>query len=615
MSSLLLRHLAYLGPDKRPASISFGPGLNVICGASETGKSFIVESIDFMLGGGELPRDLPERAGYDRVRLLIESAAWPPLTLERSVEGGNFRAYEQQLLDGEPEAEPRILRERHSAARQDTISHVLLERLNLTSKRLRKSGANDTRSLSFRDLARLSVVTEEEIQKRKSPLLSGQFTQATPEYATFKLLVTGVDDSALVADTAAEGRRESDAAKIEILSQLIDELQKEIDEAGLIESELTDQLSRLEAQIAEQNEALNQVQGVLNELLQTRAYHSQEIRRRRGRLDEIEELTKRFGLLGEHYQTDLSRLGAIQESGSLFVHLERATCPLCGAAAGDQHLDSDCDGNTEAVVLAASAEIGKIRQLRRELGQTVASLEQEKVSISAELAGLEEQYRQADRELYQITSPAVSAGRASYNQLVTKGAEVRLALEKFDRLDRLVTQRTELEAGDAEASPSTATRTQINKATLDDFSQTVERILTEWHYPNAARVFFDESKKDFQIAGKERGSTGKGLRAITHAAVSVALLEYCQEHDLPHPGFLVLDSPLLAYWKPEGAEDDLRGTDLKQRFYEYLLGLKSDRQVIIIENEHPPDFVFSRAHVTVFTKNPHQGRYGFFPQQ
>jgi hypothetical protein len=97
--------------------------------------------------------------------------------------------------------------------------------------------------------------------------------------------------------------------------------------------------------------------------------------------------------------------------------------------------------------------------------------------------------------------------------------------------------------------------------------------------------------------------------------VTIGLMVFCREHGLPHPGFVVLDSPLLAYWKPEGAEDDLRGTDLKDRFYEYLLGLQATNQVIIIENEHPPDFVSKRGNVVVFTKNPHQGRYGFFPHR
>ena len=90
-------------------------------------------------------------------------------------------------------------------------------------------------------------------------------------------------------------------------------------------------------------------------------------------------------------------------------------------------------------------------------------------------------------------------------------------------------------------------------------------------------------------------------------------MEFSRERNLPHPGFVVLDSPLLAYWKPEGDDDDLRGTDLKEMFYRYLLGLRKDNQVIIVENEHPPDFVAGEGNVIVFTKNPHQGRYGFFP--
>lgn len=49
--------------------------------------------------------------------------------------------------------------------------------------------------------------------------------------------------------------------------------------------------------------------------------------------------------------------------------------------------------------------------------------------------------------------------------------------------------------------------------------------------------------------------------------VSIALVEFCQENGLSHPGFLVLDSPLLAYYKPEGEDDvALQGTDLKKNF-------------------------------------------------
>jgi hypothetical protein len=310
-----------------------------------------------MLGQKDPVRDIPERDGYDRIRLRIESAGWPPLTLDRSVEGGHFWAYEEVISEESPRTEPKKLRWQHSAAHQDTLSFALLERTGLTSKVLRRNKAGATRSLSFRDLARFCVVTVEEIQKRGSPLLTGQYTTATAEYAAFKLLLTGMDDSSLVSAKEVSGRREQETGKIELLDQMIEDLQAVLDEKGADEEELNDQLSRIEANIKDQDAALANVQKALDELLERRGQAAKELRNRRARLVEIDELVGRFHLLDSHYETDLNRLEAIHESGSLFVHLEQKPCPLCGAQPGDQHLDTECEGNTEAVVQAADAEI------------------------------------------------------------------------------------------------------------------------------------------------------------------------------------------------------------------------------------------------------------------
>ena len=614
MRGMLIRYLGFFGPDKPPAKLSFAPGLNVICGASETGKSFVVESIDFMLGQETPVRDIPERDGYDRIRLAIESTDQPPLTLDRSVEGGNFRAFEELLTDGSPQSDPKTLRWKHSAARQDTLSYALLERAGLTTKVLRKNAAGETRSLSFRDMARLCVVSEEEVQRRGSPLLSGQYVTATGEYAAFKLLVTGTDDSALVASREVSGRRDQNTGKIELLDQMIADLHAELDEEGAEEEELSDQHARLDESIRAQNEALEAVQKELEVVLEQRGVAATELRNRKARIAEIDELVERFRLLDSHYLTDLDRLAAIHESGSLFVHLEQQPCPLCGALPGDQHLASECEGNTEAVVQAADAEMVKIERLRHELTDTITSLTTERLELQESLSKFDNEYKASEQELNEIASPAVSSERASYNQLILEKADVRFSLEKINRLQGLTVQRAELDAGQPEVvGGPTATKTQVSKNVLDELAQTIEGILQEWHFPNANRVFFDESKRDIQIAGKERRSTGKGLRAITHAAVKIGLMEFCRERNLPHPGFVVLDSPLLAYWKPEGDEDDLRGTDLKEMFYRYLLGLRNDCQIIIVENEHPPDFVSREGNVIVFTKNPHLGRYGVFP--
>jgi hypothetical protein len=102
------------------------------------------------------------------------------------------------------------------------------------------------------------------------------------------------------------------------------------------------------------------------------------------------------------------------------------------------------------------------------------------------------------------------------------------------------------------------------------------------------------------------------MRAITHAAFTVGLLEFCKGKSLPHAGLVVLDTPLLAYREPENSDDDLSHTDVQDKFYEYLSGW-TDRQVLIIENNDPPESIRARPSSVFFTKNKQQGRYGLFP--
>jgi len=159
------------------------------------------------------------------------------------------------------------------------------------------------------------------------------------------------------------------------------------------------------------------------------------------------------------------------------------------------------------------------------------------------------------------------------------------------------------------------TDVDLSTSTVDKFAELILLILKNWHFPEVERVHFDLRSRDLVINGKNRISYGKGLRAITQAAFSIGLLEYCRKNDTSHPGFVILDSPLLSYREPEGQDDDLRGSDLDTCFYEYLEKAQPDRQFIIVENTDPPLNVQSSSHATKFTGNPAIGRFGFFPKK
>ena len=71
----------------------------------------------------------------------------------------------------------------------------------------------------------------------------------------------------------------------------------------------------------------------------------------------------------------------------------------------------------------------------------------------------------------------------------------------------------------------------------------------------------------------------------------------------------------MAYREPDGTEEDLTGTDLKEQFYVYLQGLPTDEQVIIIENTDPSGFDQSAAAGRDVQQEPAQRPLRFVPAQ
>ncbi|UOK61381.1 AAA family ATPase [Paenibacillus sp. OVF10] len=86
-----LRKLRIIGNDEKVSEVSFKSGLNVIAGPSNTGKTYIFECINFMLGGTELPEPIDEAKEYHTVQLEIISRNNQVYTLERELTGEKLK--------------------------------------------------------------------------------------------------------------------------------------------------------------------------------------------------------------------------------------------------------------------------------------------------------------------------------------------------------------------------------------------------------------------------------------------------------------------------------------------------------------------------------------------
>lgn len=609
-----LRFLGFFGPQKSPATVAFGPGLNVLYGASNTGKSFVVEAIDFMLGGKPPLRDIPERVGYDLVLLGIETFDGQSFTIWRSMDGGGFRLFEG-LHQTPPAADIpyKQLDEQHNERNDANLSSFLLGLCGLRGKRVRRNSRNDTNSLSFRNIARLMIVDETEITQQSTPLFDGNPTANTPNLATFKLLLTGTDDSALVASNRREPEELSREAQLQLLDQLLDDYRDRLKELTKSPKELEEQLDKLDTTLRQQVAQVNITEAEFQKAAGKRRELRGKLEASRERRAEVGAMLERFSLLDTHYASDIDRLRAIEEGGTLFNVLGSKHCPLCGAVPAHHRGDAECEGNIDAVVQAARKEIAKIEVLRAELSTTMHALEREAASFDRKMPAAVQELGAISEAVEELIAPRLSTLRKSYSEFADKRAEVREALALYSTVQDIERRRADLEKGAEEEKAGALASTDIPTTVAHSFSKTVEGILTTWHFPEAGDVYFDSKTRDLVIEGKSRSAFGKGLRAITHAAFTLGLLVFCRERQTPHTGFVVLDSPLLAYREPDGTEDDLTGTDLQEQFYAYLEQLPIDTQVIVIENTDPPDAIMGLPQSLMFSKNPHHGRYGLFP--
>lgn len=617
--SLTIRHLVFTGPQVEPAELDFEVGPNLIYGASNTGKSFTLKSIDFMLGGSKTLPDIDERRGYETIWFGFTLEGIGDLTLSRSLKGGGYLLYEGLLKSAHSLPKARKLGQTHSSKSTENLSRFLLHYLDLDDKLVATDAAGQKDPLSFRDLANILLVDETSIQAERSPIESGQHGERPKEHSVFRLLITGADDSAIVTVVDKKTFDASKAARLAVMEDMIADTDLKLENEYPDVEDLPAQNQRLESSFEKVQSEFDAAQGSIRELLEEKRRLAVEIPNISGRREEIRLHRERFDQLDRIYLSDIERLGALEEAGFILTLGGDRTCPLCGAPAEAQKHTHGLE-NVEQVREASLKEIAKIESQRIDLRSTVLDLQKEDEALQSQLIILDQRLEVVETELGLLT-PKANEIRRTLSDLISTRDHVRRGLTLLEQRGDFVSRR---ESFSQDKRPSKADKPDLNVPgnAAHDFCQVVSRVLIAWDFPGDRHVSFDEKTYDLRIDGKLRSDNGKGIRAVTHAAFKVALLIYCRERGLPHPGFVVLDTPLLTYRDPmknpklgELTDDEraLAKTPLKERFFEHLYSIRNFGQFIVLENIDPPQNVEQLAHVEVFYGNSGGERYGLFP--
>lgn len=607
-----IRFLIVSGPQKPPAELNFGPGLNVIFGGSNTGKSYVLRLIDYMLGAQSPPEPISEQAGYDLVSLGVVLDDKSEKTFVRALQGGDIKVLDGLIRHRPASTDGTSFSAKHSA--KNSLSKILLEQIGASNSRIRIDASGKTRDLSFRDLSKHILIDEAKIQNSLSPILTGQFISKTAETSIFKYVLTGVDDSALDLAKPDAHQPLRQAAQLELLDKQIRNIESEIAEKVHDADELIGLDSALSEQINRRFEVQEATEYTYRKMTSQRSSLRKTHQETLDRIAEIESLQARFDLLAKHYKIDQKKLESLEEAGVFFMMEASNVCPVCGAEPDNHRPEFACDGDVEEIVSAATAERAELDNRINELGQLTSALvsERELLIVHAETV-------QAQLELLQSgivqEVPAVQLVRFATNELIRKKIDLQKDLGLIQRRDSLKAQRADLGISPGYDSSTIVAQQQLDGASLDRFSQVIEKELQAWEFPEAQRVFFEVQKMDISVSGKSRKANGKGVRALLHGAFSVAFMKYARSLNHPHPGFLAVDSLFITYRDPADDNDaTIAKTPLRDRAFSSFAELSDELQLIVLENVDVPSWLETDKQCIKFTGQPGVGRAGFYPK-
>ncbi|MEU7276449.1 hypothetical protein AB0A96_44380 [Streptomyces asiaticus] len=608
MTELRLLHLTFAGMGRETARVIFDPRLTIVYGASDTGKSFVTESIDYMLGARKLSL-IPEAEGYSQILLGIALPDASVITLMRAPHSGRVSVFEDDVRDLVYRSPDLVLSAQHSPQTIKNLSRYLMERIGLDGSLLATNDSGGTKLAGFRDLLHLCLISETRMVSKVSPVLrtSSGTSGQTAHKSALKLLLTGEGEQ-VSPSRLNQAQRRIHKGKISLLDELILGLQRQLASREANQSQLQQQLRRLLEYQDTRAESLRDVTRRHAQAASDRATLSVALARYAQRLAETDDLLGRFELLRAQYESDLARLGMVSEAGSLLGYFRSGPCVFCGAEPHHQQSGHDAM-ETTALHQAVTAESTKTRMLLADLLVTIDDLRSQRESVAEDQAVQAALAEQADAEITRIEREELTPLQDEVAEVMAARSRLENELGLHARIEELEDVRAQLVF--EEAQPGGQPSRGIPPVMLTGFDRAIERTLDAWRVRREEEVAYDQYTAELYVGERSRSGHGKGMRAVLHAAFTTALADYCLQQRRSHPGFIVLDSPLVTFREPGEHEADLRQS-VPQHFYRHLLNAFRG-QAIVVENTDPPSDILDQAQVYMFSREAHGQRFGFFP--
>ena len=614
---LIIKKLILAGTGKQDAVIEFYEGLNVIAGASDTGKSFAFECINFMFGSSGMPLCPPEAKGYQTVFLEIEDSCQQEIfTLRRDFSQNDYKSI--YICYSEYGDIERNVFEKLSASHKakKSLSKKLLDVCECSYEAvIGKLAKGTTQSFTFRSFIPMIMMGELRVTEKHSPIYRMNpkgSNSSTSELTAFQTVISGSDYEKKDKEVSPEIVKAKLRGQIEELSHMIDELR--IENANLEARNENRNLQSLAEEIKEINEFIDrkneEVKKYETEFEQLQI-KSDEIKRKIYRLNDN---ISKFHLLRKNYLSDLERLQFIFDAHDLTQQLVDVECPICHS-----NMQVEEAGDSNDYFVALSSEKTKIEIQLSELDDTISDMQNEVKEEEQLLENIELKIESISQQLNTILLPIISEKFTEVQELLEIQEQINLVLRNDEKVKKYNDRISELIGKiDSTKVDKRYKIEPIAESYSSGLCNEIFDLLKKCNFiDKEVKVEYNNTTHDLEIDSKAKASYGKGARAIINSAFLLGILNYCLKRDLCHPGVVILDSPLTTYKekdKKNEENDESVGQGTKEKFYEMLANGENSKQIIIFDNEEPSEEVKKKINYLHFSGEVSIGRKGFIPE-
>ena len=640
-----IRQLRLRGADRTyDVSFLYSDGtvrpISVIAGEIATGKTSILELIDYCLGASTHPRH-PEIERRARVALLEIEYGDSVAVIERPL-GSYSKAYVHhvsldELSDDYHEIEDKTLQR---ASDDDSLSTFLLRAVDLAGRSLKQAPTQDASAVdpfSFRDLSDLFFLPNRRMDNLE--LLHERHPPRRLKLRQTIDLIFGAHDDALVAANARlnEVREEITKVNLEvetISTYLREQGVEEDDNLKRDESRAEHELRGARSVFAQLESDMASETASADELRSKYDAASSEVTRLTTTVRDRDTLLRRLGALRAQYADDLLKLRFAAEAGRLFDPLALTACPSClqplnqpaGPRSGKCGL---CARTIESIdaghAFDVTKEIRTTETKLRELGRSMDDIDGELAKVKRELDRARVIRDNSRAELDEAVAARLAPFISQRDVIRDRIRDIEQGIQDIERTRSLIagledrrSRRTELQTEEQRVRSRierVRQQGQDHDYVVAALSTRFGSILAEFNFPKLHDPRIDSAFMPFvrDMRYNELGSAGTAT--LVALAWHLSIFEEAVAQDALHPGFLMIDSPqknLMSDDEPD-FDGELIGDSIYSHLARWALNDRSQSQLIIVDNAPRES---AQPHVVIrYSGDPSRPPYGLIDDE